>query len=115
MSQIIVNIPDCAAFANNTTRDAQPSNNITIDTSNCPVAPPNPAPTISTFGIIIVGIVVIAFFVATAIVRHRAHELKPKRLEAQNAARKIELDARVAMANSPKCQVCGHKPVLEES
>lgn len=117
MSQIIVNIPECATYADNSTRDSQQSNTITVDTSNCPAPPPNPAPMIDTWGIIIIAAVAVVLFVSTAIVRYRAHELKPQRIEAQNNARKIELDAEVQMAALRKrCGTCGdvYEPELEK-
>ena len=105
-----INIPDCAT-ASNDSNDV-----INITTEHCPVQPPGPAPVIGTFSVVIIGIVLAVFFVATAIVRYRAHELKPERLKAKNEAKQIELDAEVKMAALRKtCSTCGadYTPTLE--
>lgn len=114
MSTIQINIPDCAVSDNNGRLDSA-NQTIVVDTSSCPVQPPGPQPMIDGGWVIVAGVIAAIFIVATAFVRFCAHENKPLKMRAQNDARKNELDAQIKMATAPKCQVCGHKPVLEES
>lgn len=105
MSQIIVNIPDCA------TGSHDDSDVITITTENCGPAPaPGPRQFPGTgewIGGFLMLVAVLAAIVAT---RWKSHDTKPARLAEQNRARQIELDAEVKMAALHRtCGTCGDK------
>ena len=103
MSQIIVNIPDCDDVSVGHTVNGT----VPVTASDCAVPIPGPPPLISWFTVLVIGIVLVAAVIAFALVRYRAHELKPKRLEEQRLARKQELDAQVRMAECQKvCPSC---------
>lgn len=104
MSQIIVNIPDCA------TQEATDSYDIiTVNTENCPAAGVTET-MFSTWQFILMAVIVLAFIGATAMVRYRRHE----RLETQYTA---ELEASVAKSTAKhiNCPTCGDRYIPEKS
>lgn len=104
VSQIIVNIPDCA------TGSHDDHDVITINTENCPAALPGPPPLIGAGEILATVLVSLAVIVGTVVVRYKAHELKPAKLEQRRLARKQEIDGQVALAQTHKqCPTCGDK------
>lgn len=105
MSSIVINIPDCAVETGKNSGDQ-----ITISTTSCPNPPPGPPPVISWWETLVIGIVLLAAVGGFAIVRYRAHELKPDRLAQKNIARKQELDAQIELAKAHRqCVTCGQK------
>lgn len=112
MSSIIVNFPDCAELGTNdkTTGNGDEHDTITITTEGCPTAPPGPPPIFGTGEIIAMVLVALVFIAAVALVRFKAHEQKPAKLQARNEARKIELDAeirRIEASRPERCGTCG--------
>jgi GAF domain-containing protein len=110
VSELIVRFPDCAELGSNDPGDRGQSGSqdvITVYTESCPalVNVEAPPPLVPWWAWVLQALVLIAFIVATAIVRHRRHE----RLEKE---RTDELTAEVALNKT--CRICGHNPKMKE-
>ncbi|QGJ93775.1 hypothetical protein SEA_HANNACONDA_134 [Mycobacterium phage Hannaconda] len=102
---IQIEFPDCGEINSNDT-----GQHIVVQTDNCVAVPPGPPPVISWWETLIIGIVALSVIIGAAIVRYRAHELKPERLEQKRLARKQEIDGQVEIAKARKvCRTCGDK------
>lgn len=104
MSQIIVNIPDCA------TGSHDDHDVITVTVQDCPVPIAAPPPLIPSWTFILGAVVMLAVILATAIVRFRRHE----RLQAEH---KSDDEVEIAKANrrTTSCPTCGTVYVPEEA
>lgn len=85
---------------------------VEIDIPDCPLAPSGPPSpfdgTLIGFGLFLAALSLVAICIAVGMIRYRAHELKPQRLEAENKRRQIELNAQVEMAKYRQtCVTCG--------
>lgn len=112
MSQIIVNIPDCA------TGSHDDHDVITVTTEGCPAAPAGPPPLIPGYGWFLGFVVIIAVIIAIGVVRwKRIDDDLPSRADRKLELRKAELDARARIAEARNsCQNCGvvYAPKLED-
>lgn len=109
MSSIIVNFPDCAELGTNdkTSGNGDEHDTITIATEGCPAALPGPPPTFAGSEIFASVLIALALIAGVTVVRYKAHQQKPAKLQARNAARKIELDAEIAKIQASRRQQCG--------
>lgn len=103
MSQIVVNIPGCEKVSTSSATNGT----ITIAVSDCTPPPPTnmmvPAFWVS-------AVLVLVTIVAFAIVRFRANELKPERMEQARLSRQQEINGQVEMAKAQKtCPSCTSK------
>jgi len=109
MSSLIVNFPDCGELTS--PKDGE---TMTVTTSHC--APAGPPPVIGAWEIAAFIIVGVAAVAGISMVRYRAQELKPQRLQERRLSRKQEIDGQIALAQAHKqCMMCGSKyePELE--
>lgn len=110
MAGITVTFPDCASV------DSKDEGaNVTVVTKDCQTGPPGPPPIFGAWEIAAFIVVGLAMVLAVAMVRYRAHEEKPRILRERAAARQLEIDGQVKLAQAQKrCGTCGdvYDPVL---
>jgi hypothetical protein len=116
MSSLIINFPDCAEVASNSSRDSG-EGTITVTADQC--QPPDTVipPMFGSWEIAAFIIVGLAVAIGFTFVRYQAHEMKPKRLEQKRLAEKDKLDAQVAIAQAhKKCDFCQgeYKPEISK-